>query len=344
MRQKKTQPLKPPPDTGSPLSPAEQIYNLLSDDMKATNDLIIKRLDSEVVLIPHIAAYIIASGGKRLRPLLALACARLFDPCLQKAHLLAAAVEFIHTATLLHDDVVDESDKRRGKESSHRLFGNHATILVGDYLFAKAFELMVETEQIQVLDILSKASAIITEGEVRQLALVRRLDTGIEDYFRVVEGKTSALFAAACSAGGCVAGAGKEEIEQLYSYGMQLGTAFQISDDVLDYAGSEYNTGKNCGDDFREGKMTLPLIFALQDSNGAEQDFWTEILSSDHTPDEKDFNRAIEIIKKYRSLERSLEVGYQYAQRACEALGTFQESELKTLLEDMAVYCVHRPN
>lgn len=324
------------------MTPLDHLHQTLEEDMKATNKMIIKRLDSEVSVIPKVANYIIAAGGKRLRPLLTLACSKAFDADMAKAHLLAAAVEFIHTATLLHDDVVDESDQRRGQASSHLVFGNETAVLVGDFLFARSFELMVETDRIGVLEILSKASAIITEGEVKQLTTARNMDTSLEDYFKVINGKTAALFAAACSVGPLIAGHDKNIQKKLHDYGLNLGMAFQITDDVLDYSANQDKLGKEVGDDFREGKMTLPVILSLQKASGDEKAFWSRVIKSPENIRPEDFPKAQNMLVSHGVYDDALKIASEHTQRAADSLSVVPESPVKTQLKDILSYCIQR--
>ncbi|MDP9128013.1 MAG: polyprenyl synthetase family protein, partial [Pseudomonadota bacterium] len=251
---------------------------LVAEDMAAVNHLIIQRMESSVPLIPQLAGHIIAAGGKRLRPILTLASARLCGYQGLRHHKLAASVEFIHTATLLHDDVVDASSLRRGEPSANAMFGNQASVLVGDFLFSRAFQLMVEDGSIDVLRILSTASAVIAEGEVLQLTTTNDSGTSEQTYLEVVRAKTAELFAAACRIGAVVAGRPASEEEALRTFGLNLGIAFQIIDDALDYSAEQLRLGKTIGDDFREGKVTLPVILAIHRGNEAERAFWRRAL------------------------------------------------------------------
>src|SRR5688572_20157552 len=257
------------------------MMSLVAADMNGVNAVILERMQSKVALIPELAGHLIAGGGKRMRPMLTLACANLLDYSGTRHHKLAAAVEFIHTATLLHDDVVDGSGTRRGKRTANLIWGNPASVLVGDFLFSRAFELMVEDGSLKVLRILSHASAVIAEGEVEQLTAQRRIDTGEEHYLHIINAKTAALFAAACHIAPVVAEAGDGPEIALECYGRNLGVAFQLVDDAIDYASDAATMGKGVGDDFRDGKMTLPVILAYARGSEADREFWREAMSGD---------------------------------------------------------------
>ena len=280
--------------TSVPENPLDKLAVILKHDLAAVNELILQRMQSEVPLIPQLAGHLIAAGGKRIRPLLTLASAALFGYQGTRQHKLAACVEFIHTATLLHDDVVDNSDRRRGKSSANALFGNEAAVLVGDFLFSRSFQLMVEDGSLEVLRILSTASAVIAEGEVLQLSIANDIATTETQYLQVIRSKTAELFAAACEVGAVVAGRPAAECRALRDYGMNLGIAFQIADDVLDYAASEKRLGKSVGDDFREGKVTLPVIQAIAKASAAEREFWNRCLA-DLRQKEGDLQEAFSI-------------------------------------------------
>src|SRR5215216_3250530 len=261
----------------------DPIVQLVSADLNHVNSVILERMQSDVALIPELAGHLIAGGGKRMRPMLTLACARLLDYPGTRHHKLAAAVEFIHTATLLHDDVVDGSGLRRGKRTANIIWGNPASVLVGDFLFSRSFELMVEDGSLRVLKILSRASAVIAEGEVDQLTAQRRIETGEDHYLDIISAKTAALFAAACRVSPVVAEASEEAELALESYGKNLGIAFQLTDDVIDYASDAETMGKGVGDDFRDGKMTLPVILAFARGSEADRLFWQEAMAGTRT-------------------------------------------------------------
>lgn len=322
-------------------SPLDDLQIMLSDDMGAVNAMILTRMESAVPVIPQLAGYLIAAGGKRIRPLMTLAATSLYGGDMPRAHRLATAVEFIHTATLLHDDVVDGSDERRGQKSANAIYGNEISVLVGDFLFARAFQLMVEDGNLDVLKTLSDASAVITQGEVLQLSLQGNMDTTLDDYLNVIKGKTAALFAAACEVGPLVAGAGKNDAQIMCEYGMNLGIAFQIADDVLDYASDSKTLGKEIGDDFREGKMTAPVILALQNANEEERSFWVRTLS-DKDQNDSDLIRAISILKRHNALTNGLSMAKEYAGKAREALAEAPDSPLRATLDALALYTVTR--
>lgn len=320
-------------------SPLETLSEILHDDMAATNKLIIERLQSDVPLIPKVASYLIAAGGKRIRPLLTLACGSIFNADKSKLYGLAASVEFIHSASLLHDDVVDESDERRGQPAANLVFGNHASVLVGDFLFARSFELMVETDKIKILALLSEAARLITEGEVLQLVSKGRIDLSYETYLQIIAAKTSALFGAACAVGPALAGQSEETVKAFYDYGYALGMGFQLRDDVLDYTGNEDARGKVPGDDFREGKITGPVILALE--KGIETDFWQRVMI-DKQQGKRDFARALTILNENGLFEESQRRAGAYAVKAAEALKKIPTSPVKETLQDISRYAVAR--
>jgi len=300
-------------------SPLHELHALLAEDMEQVNAEIMDKMHSPVELIPRIARYLIASGGKRLRPLLTLAAARLYD-YQGSAHIkLATAVEFIHTATLLHDDVVDESDMRRGQASANEVYGNQSSVLVGDFLFSKAFQLMVDCGSLSVLNCLANASATIAEGEVLQLTTQGNLDTSVVEYMKVIEGKTAALFSAATSSGAMLAGADETAIQALYDYGHNLGIAFQITDDILDYKSDTKDFGKAIGDDFHEGKMTLPVLIAYQSGDDEEKEFWQRTMV-DLDQNDDDLPQALSYMKAHSALTQSLDVARTYANKAKASL------------------------
>lgn len=321
------------------------LYAYLSDDMQACNQAIVDRMQSSVPLIPQLGAHLVAAGGKRLRPLLTLASARLCgyesSPENQRHVGLAACVEFIHTATLLHDDVVDESALRRGAASANALFGNKASVLVGDFLFARSFQLMTADGSLQVMAILSEASATIAEGEVLQMSTQNDLSTPVDRYLEVIHGKTAALFAAACQVGAIVAGKGETEEKVLETFGTNLGMAFQLVDDALDYAADQQVLGKTVGDDLREGKITLPVLTAYGAATPEEREFWERVIEkNEQTAD--DLPHALELIARTGAIGATLERASEYAAKAVEALSFFPESELKSLLIQTVNYTVSR--
>jgi octaprenyl-diphosphate synthase len=332
--------------TVTPLRPAgepslEPLVALVSEDMNGVNAVILERMQSKVALIPELAGHLIAGGGKRMRPMLTLASARLLDYTGTRHHKLAAAVEFIHTATLLHDDVVDGSGMRRGKRTANLIWGNSASVLVGDFLFSRAFELMVEDGSLKVLKILSNASAIIAEGEVEQLTAQRRIDTGEEDYLSIINAKTAALFAAACRISPVVAEAGDKAEAALDSYGKHLGIAFQLTDDVIDYASDAETMGKGVGDDFRDGKMTLPLILAYARGNGEDRAFWRAAVSGERVSDE-DLAHATALMRSTGALGDTIERARHYGRRAIDALAAFPTGKARSALTQAVEFAIAR--
>lgn len=331
------------PNAGA--DPLSRLADLVAADMTACNRAIVARMDSPVALIPQLGAHIVAAGGKRLRPLLTLASARacgLATPPGEGRHIaLAACVEFIHTATLLHDDVVDESLLRRGFASANAVFGNKASVLVGDFLFSRAFELMVEDGSLEVLRILSSASATIAEGEVLQLTTQNDISTTPETYFEVIRGKTAALFAAASEVGGVVAGASAQDCAALRDFGMDLGMAFQLVDDALDYAANQAQLGKTVGDDFREGKLTYPVILALQDADADERGFWQRTLEASEQIEE-DLATALKLIEKHDCTARTIARADAFIDSAVNRLAAFPESEVRAALAGVARYTTAR--
>ena len=319
----------------------ESLNSLVSEDLKAVNALILKRMQSPVTLIPQVAGHIIAAGGKRLRPMLTLATARLCGYTGERHIALAACVEFIHTATLLHDDVVDESDLRRGLDTANAVWGNKPSVLVGDFLFSRAFQLMVEDGSLEVLKILSNASAVIAEGEVRQLITSNNTATSEEDYLEVIRSKTAALFAAACRIGAVIADRPLSEAEALGRYGRSLGIAFQLVDDVLDYQARQAELGKTVGDDFREGKITLPVVLAYQRANDDEKAFWRRCLE-DLEQNDDDLGRAIALMERDGTLDDSLEQARRYADEARRALSVFPNTAERQALAEVVDFCVER--
>jgi len=326
----------------SPSEPSlEPLLDLVAEDMNGVNAVILERMQSKVALIPELAGHLIAGGGKRMRPMLTLACARLLDYPGTRHHKLAAAVEFIHTATLLHDDVVDGSGLRRGKRTANLIWGNPASVLVGDFLFSRAFELMVEDGSLKVLKILSSASNVIAEGEVDQLTAQRRIETGEEQYLAIIAAKTAALFAAACRVAPVVAEASETVELALESYGRNLGVAFQLADDVIDYASDAETMGKGVGDDFRDGKMTLPLILAYARGSEADRDFWRSAIAGDRA-DDTDLAHAIGLMRSTDALSDTIERARHYGRRAIDALAAFPASKAKTALTEAAEFAVAR--
>jgi octaprenyl-diphosphate synthase len=319
----------------------DALMTLVAADMNGVNAVILERMQSKVALIPELAGHLIAGGGKRMRPMLTLACANLLGYPGTRHHKLAAAVEFIHTATLLHDDVVDGSGLRRGKRTANIIWGNPASVLVGDFLFSRAFELMVEDGSLRVLKVLSTASAVIAEGEVDQLTAQRQIDTAEEQYLDIISAKTAALFAAACRVTPIVAEASEEAELALECYGRNLGIAFQLSDDVIDYASDAETMGKGVGDDFRDGKMTLPVILAYGRGSEADRFFWRSAISGERVSDD-DLAHAIRLLKDTDALAHTIDRARQYGRRAVDALAIFPASKAKSALTEAADFAVAR--
>ncbi len=327
--------------SGAEGSALDRLAALFADDMAAVNAVILERMQSSVPLIPELARYLIASGGKRIRPLLTVASARLCGHEGERAIGLAAAVEFIHTATLLHDDVVDESDLRRGQASANVVFGNQASVLVGDFLFSRAFQSMVSDGSIETLAILSEASAVIAEGEVLQLAATNDTVTSRATYLDIIRAKTAALFAAATEIGAVVAGGTPTLREAMRRYGMELGIAFQLIDDVLDYSAAQARLGKTVGDDFREGKMTLPAILAIERADAEERAFWQRTLAEGEQR-EGDLDHAITLMQRHGTLAETAALARAHAAAAAEALAIAPDGPLRRALRDTATFVVDR--
>ena len=328
-----------------PFSPADatidRLVELVTPDMLRVNAQILTRTGSEVTMIPEVANHLISSGGKRLRPMLTLAMASLTGYSGDGHIKLAAAVEFMHTATLLHDDVVDESDMRRGRPAARKLWGNEASVLVGDFLLGQAFKMMVEVGSLRALDILSNAAAIIAEGEVMQLGAAKNTATTEDEYLAVIRAKTAELFAAACEVGPVLTNRPKAEHAACRSFGMNLGIAFQLVDDVLDYGGKSAKLGKNVGDDFREGKITLPVVLSFRRGSETEREFWTRALERGEIAD-SDLETALGLMTKHRALEDTIKRAQHYAAIARDALALFPASEMKQALEEAVEFCTVR--
>ena len=324
-----------------PAGSVDRLVELARADMGRVDALITHRLDSPVPLIPALAEHLVEAGGKRLRPLLTVAAARLAGGRGDAGLKLAAAVEFIHTATLLHDDVVDGSQLRRGKVAAHLIWGGASSVLVGDFLFARAFELMVETGSLEALGILARASRVIAEGEVLQLTRAHDLDLDQATYLEIIRGKTAELFAAAAQAGAVASGAEVEAVEALRVYGLKLGLAFQLADDALDYGGASEALGKNAGDDFREGKATLPLILAVQRTGARERPFWEQVIGRREQVGD-DFRRARELMNACGALDAVLRLAQEQAEDAKRALAAFAPGPWREALVDLADFAVSR--
>lgn len=319
----------------------DSIINLVAAEMNHVNAVILERMQSQIPLIPELAGHLIAGGGKRMRPMLTLATARLLDYSGARHHKLAAAVEFIHTATLLHDDVVDGSDLRRGRRTANIIWGNPASVLVGDFLFSRSFELMVEDGSLKVLKILSNASAVIAEGEVNQLTAQRQVNTGEDKYLDIIGAKTAALFAAACRISAVVAERDETTEEALDSYGRNLGIAFQLVDDAIDYASDAETMGKGVGDDFRDGKVTLPVILAHARGSAEDRAFWQAAMEGRRVSDE-DLAYAKVLLMQTRAIDDTLMRARHYGQRAIDALGPFASSATKSALIEAVEFAIAR--
>ena len=310
------------------------LKTLCKEDLNSVDTLILEKLDSNVPLVQEIGKYLILSGGKRLRPLLTIASFHLFEnknPSYNNHIGLASAVEFIHAATLLHDDVVDLSKDRRGKLTANEVWGNKTSVLVGDFLFSRSFQLMTKYGNIDTLKILSDTSVIISEGEVLEISNEKNLEISEDTYLKIINGKTASLFSAACQVGGISAKAEKNEIEALHSFGTNFGMSFQLIDDALDYDSDSKILGKNLGDDFKEGKITLPIILAYSRSNNKEKQFWKRVIAN-LIQNNNDFEEALEIINKYNCIEDSITRAKHFADVAIDSLGIFENNLYKKAL------------
>jgi len=327
------QPERSEHETDAPARGAAALKNLVHEDLNRVNQVILERMQSQVPLIPQLAGHIVAAGGKRLRPVLTLASARMCGYDGARHVNLAATVEFIHTATLLHDDVVDESELRRGLETANAVWGNKASVLVGDFLFSRAFQLMVSDGSLHVLRILSDASATISQGEVHQLLTANNTRTDERAYLQVIEAKTAALFAAACQVGAVVAERSEAEEHALARFGQGMGIAFQLVDDVLDYSAEQRALGKRIGDDFREGKVTLPVVMAFERGDESEKAFWRRCIEElDQT--DADLEHAMTLLNRHGCLTEALARAESYAADAREAMTIFPDGPIKTALLD----------
>jgi octaprenyl-diphosphate synthase len=320
---------------------AAALADILAADMQRVEEEIQRRMQSPVGMIPEISDHLVGAGGKRLRPMIAVAAASLCGYRGDGHVKLAAAVEFIHNATLLHDDVVDGSELRRGRQAANLIWGNQATVLVGDFLFARSFNLMVEAGSLAALDVLSRAASVIAEGEVRQLAAMGDVDLTEADYLEIIGAKTAELFAAAAEAPAILADASDEKRRALASYGRSLGLAFQLVDDALDYAGSTAALGKAVGDDFREGKMTMPVAAAVRHADAEERAFWTRVMA-DKEQREGDLEAALELVRRHGGVEATLVAARAYADSAANVLSVFAPSTLRTTMQDLAGFVVSR--
>jgi len=318
-----------------------RLQALVADDMVKVNQTILLKMQSSVPLIPQLAGHLIASGGKRLRPMLTLATSRMCGYEGNRHAELAACVEFIHSATLLHDDVVDESDLRRGLETANELWGNKASVLVGDFLFSRSFELMVADGSLKVLAILSNASSVIAEGEVLQLTTANNMDTTEDSYMQVIVAKTAALFAASCEIGAVIAEKPDAEQQALKSYGKNLGVVFQLIDDVLDFSAEQGALGKSVGDDFREGKVTLPIVLAFRRGGDEERKFWRRTIE-DLDQNDDDLSRAIELMTSHNALHDTVERARHYGAIAKDALAIFPDDDYRKALTGIVDFCINR--
>jgi len=319
----------------------DPLIALVAGDMNAVNSVILARMQSQIPLIPELAGHLIAGGGKRMRPMLTLACARLLDYMGTRHHKLAAAVEFIHTATLLHDDVVDGSGLRRGRRTANNIWGNPASVLVGDFLFSRSFELMVEDGGLKVLRILSGASAVIAEGEVNQLTAQRQISTGEDKYLDIIGAKTAALFAAACRIAAVVAERDEATELALDSYGRNLGIAFQLVDDAIDYASDGATMGKDAGDDFRDGKVTLPVILAYARGSAVDRTFWRDAIEGRRISDD-DLAHATQLLRATGAIDDTMARARHFGGRAIDALGNFAPGSAKAALTEAVEFAISR--
>ncbi|MBY8918212.1 polyprenyl synthetase family protein [Nitratireductor sp. L1-7-SE] len=317
------------------------LMDLTADEMARVNELILSKAGSDVELIPELAKHLIDSGGKRLRPMVTLAAAQMFDYEGEGHVKLATSVEFMHTATLLHDDVVDESDLRRGRKTARMIWGNQASVLVGDFLLGQAFRMMVEVGSLDALDILSTAASVIAEGEVLQLSVAKNLETTEDEYLAVIKAKTAALFSAAAEVGPVVAGATRNDRAALRSYGTNLGLAFQLVDDALDYGGKSSDLGKNVGDDFREGKVTLPVILSYRRGSPDERAFWKSAIE-DNQCDDAALEKAIGLLHKHGAIGDTIGRARHFGEIARDALAPLRPTPQKDALLDVIDFCISR--
>ena len=319
----------------------QPLLTLVAGGLNSVNRVILDRMQSPVALIPELAGHLIAGGGKRLRPMLTLGCAAALGYQGERHHKLAAAVEFIHTATLLHDDVVDGSDLRRGRKTANIIWGNEASVLVGDFLFSRAFELMVEDGSLKALKVLASASAIIAEGEVAQLTAQRVIDTSEERYLDIIQGKTAALFSAACQIAAVVAESGQQTEDALESYGRNLGIAFQLVDDAIDYVSDASTMGKDIGDDFRDGKVTLPVILAYARGDEPARKFWKQAMSG-RANGEAELQEAIERLRATGAIDDTNARARLYGSRAIDALALLPASRARDTLVETVEFAIQR--
>ncbi|MFN3868039.1 MAG: polyprenyl synthetase family protein [Hyphomicrobiaceae bacterium] len=328
-------------DARDPLHSLEPLLALVAEDMGGINRIILDKAISDVDLIPQLAHHLIDSGGKRLRPMLTIAAAKMIGYAGTHHVRVAAAVEFMHTATLLHDDVVDESNTRRGKRAARMIWGNQASVLVGDFLLGQAFRMLVDVGSLPVLRILSNAAAVIAEGEVMQLAAAKNTATTEDAYLAIIDAKTAALFSGAAESGAAIANRPAQELEALRSYGKNLGISFQLIDDALDYSGDAARLGKSIGDDFREGKVTLPVILSYRRGSDQERAFWNRTIAAGEIND-GDLETAIGLMKKHKAIETTLERARTYGAIARDALGVFPPSPERDAMREVITFCVNR--
>ena len=323
------------------MASVEPLIALAREEMGRVNELILSKAGSDVDLIPKLANHLISSGGKRLRPMITIAAAQMFGYSGEGHVKLATSVEFMHTATLLHDDVVDESDLRRGKKTARMIWGNQASVLVGDYLLGQAFRMMVDVGSLDALDVLASAAAIIAEGEVMQLDVAKNLETTEDEYLQVIKAKTAALFSAAAEVGPIIAGVSKNERAALKSYGTNLGLAFQLVDDALDYGGSAKDLGKNVGDDFREGKITLPVILSYRRGSEEERKFWKSAIE-EGASDDAALETAKSLMAKYNAIGDTIARARHFGGIARDALAPLRSSPQKAALTEVIDFCISR--
>lgn len=321
--------------------PFEALRDLVAEEMSRTNEFILGRMHSHVRMIPELAGHLIKSGGKRLRPMLTLAAMKMCGYYGEDNVRLAASVEFLHTATLLHDDVVDESSLRRGLSTANVIWGNQASVLVGDFLLSRAFQLMVEIGSLRILEILSNAAGVIVEGEVLQLERASDIATTEDTYLRIITAKTATLFAAACQTAAVIGKRPTLEEEALESYGKNLGIAFQLVDDALDYAAKQANFGKAVGDDFREGKITLPVVLSFRRGNGAERTFWRRTME-EREQNVDDLATAVQLMNRHGALSDTIDRARHYGDMARDALAIFPDSVEKNCLSGIVDFCISR--
>ena len=321
----------------------KELVDLTAVDMGRVNELILSKAGSDVEMIPEVANHLISSGGKRLRPMITLAAARMFGYEGDGHVKLATSVEFMHTATLLHDDVVDESDLRRGKSTARMIWGNQASVLVGDFLLGQAFKMMVEVGSLDALDVLATSASVIAEGEVMQLSAAKNLETTEDEYLAVIKAKTAALFSAAAEVGPIIAAASKTDRQALRSYGLNLGLAFQLVDDALDYGGNAKDLGKNTGDDFREGKITLPVVLTYRRGTSEERQFWKEALENGIN-DDKGLEKAKGLMTRYGALSDTIQRARHFGGIARDALAPLDHSPQKDALLEVIDFCISRVN